>query len=185
MLNHFTFRYKAQILLLLLILPLPGSSVAQSRSAQTTYSITAAELLQYFATQDVRPQLTVLYDDGTRRTLNPKKKGICTFSSVGVLEVRTPKTTQGRHPEWCEFVLFSPASRLRLGWLVRRIHWSGDIRNSRFLNNPTNVDSLYIRVRIRIPSAKIRKKIAVRRLKLRLVTLLGPLGQRWQRALSQ
>lgn len=158
-------------------------------ASRVTYSVTAVELFSALKARGIEPVLTTLYRDGRSRRRPEGAPAVCRFAANGLLEAVAQPAGGGSPADWCELELAAPGMALNPGWRVQRVHWTGDVREARFMHTPADSDRLDFRVALRVPSSpgarqSGERRLSAHRLRLQLVTLLGPDRGTWHDALS-
>ena len=154
------------------------SPIAKTASSKnTSISIPAHLYLAGLNKHGILPALrTKFRNDGWRLVDSYHSQSGCHLSLQGVLTVKNREA--GEVIVSCELSLFEPEFRLADGWTLIRIHWSGDSRSVKWLSNPARTKRPHLRLQLTAP------RTGQRSITLRLVTLSGPQGSSWEKALG-
>lgn len=179
------FPWQAVWLMLPLVLCVLITTTASARST-VSYSIPSGQLMPYLHRIDIPSRVRIKYARQPWHVAATRDElATCSIAPDGVLTAR--RTVANRQAVACEWSLFLPHTRLVPGWLVQRAHWHGDVREARFISNPTFTDNPYVSIQLSVPTTeaddrKNDRSNTTHKLGLRLLTLRGPEGFHWRDA---
>lgn len=163
----------------LIVLLIGVSSVAHTVTSPVySVSVPAHIYLAELNKRLILPQLRIrIKGSGWRYLDSLSVDAGCNLSIQGTLTVSNRVRTQ--QIEACEMALFLPDYKLNNGWKISRIHWGGDIRAVNWISNPIHTEIPHMHLVLSAPARGSRSLV------MRLVTMTGPKGQRWESSLEK